>query len=167
MMSFQSSQFPTSSLDTSQCDEAARSKASSEAELIRLTTTVIELLNARDFSNPWFYENVARDVRVDVQGHVKIGLSGFLGNYKADASVTTNFQVLIGNVTAMVDEMQGTGTAILSQYLSGYHSDERRMAGTILMSWARHRKSARWICRSVTMMLGTPVFLTNDIYGMP
>lgn len=142
-----------------------QAKSSSQDHVAHLSRTVIELLNGRDFDNPWFSQNVSRDVRVDVQGNVNIGLGGFIGNYKAHASHAEDFQCVIGNVTAVVDERQGTGTAILSQYLSGYQGDERRMAGTILMSWSWNSTRGRWICRSVTMMLGTPVFLTNDIYA--
>lgn len=154
-------------IDSSPLKRPPRTNTSSQDHLVHLSRTVIELLNARDFDNPWFAQNVASDVRVDVQGNINFGLEGFIGNYRAHAAFAQDFRVFIGNVTALVDEKQGTGTAILSQYLSGFLGDDRRMAGTILMSWGWDDQIQRWICRSVAMMMGTPVFLTNDIYGNP
>ena len=132
-------------------------RSAAEKELIYLTTTVIELLNARSFSNPWFKQHVSPNVRLDVQGRVQYGLEAFTGNYQNDAGGSKNFKVDVENATAIVDEKQGCGTVILSQYLRSFPADERKMAGTILMKWSL--TGGQWICQTVIMMFGTPEFL--------
>ena len=153
-----------SPVDTLCSHSSCPANPNSQEQIAELSRTVINLLNARQFSNPWFLQHVSNDVRVDVQGIVAFGMDSFLGNYTVHAFGSPGFHCIIGNITTLVDENQCTGTAILSQYLSQYQSDERRMAGTVLMSWKWDWNKERWICRSVTMMIGTPVFLSNDIY---
>ena len=138
----------------------------SEAYLIDLTTTFIDLMNARAYGSHFFTQHVSHDVFVDLQGHKTVGLDGFLGNYKKDADAAPNFHVDIINSSAEVDEDKGRATVILSQELSGYGVEEKKMAGTILMSWERKRvdgegsrAGGQWICKSVCMMFGTPEFL--------
>ena len=128
-----------------------------EKHLTHLSKTVVTLLNARCYDHPWFRQYVSPDVRVDLQGQITIGLGGFVGNYKHDSADSGRFQVKIGNVTAVVDEKRNEATVILSQHLSGYQSDERKMAGTMLLCW--NRIKGQWINVSVTMLLGTPEFL--------
>ena len=132
-------------------------QSATEKRLTHLSKTVVTLLNARCYDHPWFRQYVSPDVRVDLQGQITIGLGGFVGNYKHDSADSGSFQVKIGNVTAVVDEKRNEATVILSQHLSGYQSDERKMAGTMLLCW--NRTKGQWINVSVTMLLGTPEFL--------
>lgn len=128
-----------------------------ETHLITLTKMFIELMNARAYDDPFFKEYVAPNVFVDLQGNKTVGLEGFLGNYKKDAELTPTFHVGIVNSTAMVDEPKGRATVILSQDLQGLGGPDKKMAGTILMSWEKDEQ--KWTCKSVCMMLGTPEFL--------
>ena len=131
-----------------------------ETHLIHLSKTIIHLLNNRLYSHPFFPAHVRQNVYTSVQGRGTIGLHPFLENHRRDAKGSAAFWVDVEfNATAMVDEEAGTGTVILSQYMSGSGGDMSGMntAGTILFSWQKSK--GRWWCGGASMILGTPEFL--------
>lgn len=136
---------------------ATTTTTTTDAELVFLAKQSIDLLNARDFSNPFFHQHLASDIRVDLQGTVTYGFDAYLHNYIHDAKRSVNFVVDIDNVTATVDEKAGSGMVILSQYLRAFRSESRQMAGSISMHF--DRVGGVWVCRNVIMMFGTPEVL--------
>jgi hypothetical protein len=121
---------------------------------------VIHLLNARQYTHPFFFAHVRQNVYTELQGRGTVGLRPFLENHQKDARGSSSFYVDVDfNATALVDEDVGSGTVILSQHLSGFGGTLSGIAraGTILFSWQRSK--GRWWCSNATMIYGTPEFL--------
>ena len=134
-----------------------------DARLIRLTKTLIDLMNDRQYDDAFFSDHLSTNVYIDYADITSgTGLDTFINNYRRYADQCPEFHVGTCNPTAIVDlNPPGGGdaqaTVILSQDLTGYETEERRMSGSILMYWAR--REGRWVVVSVCMMFGTPEFL--------
>ena len=137
--------------------QGPRQDYSTEAHLIYLSQTLIKKLNARLYADPFIEQHVSPSIHVEMNGsHAGTGLSTYIDNYKTYADMCHEFQVDTGgNASAEIENNKGT--VILSQDIQAYEHEDRRMSGTLLMTWSR--KQTKWVCNSVCMMLGTPEFL--------
>ena len=135
---------------------------STEELLIDKSKTLIRLLNSRKYDDPFFYAHVRQNVYTSLNGRCTVGLHPFTDNHRRDAAGSIAFFVDAEfNVTALVDEDNGSATVIMSQHLSGYGDRSKwtgmATAGTILFSWQRSK--GKWWCGNATMIYGTPEFL--------
>ncbi|KAK3697419.1 hypothetical protein LTR37_017483 [Vermiconidia calcicola] len=95
-----------------------------EAQLIRYSKHIIELLNARAYNNDFYKTHVSLSVYIDFNGRRTYGLEPLVENYKKDADAYPGFYVALLNESAVVNEDIGNATVILSQELSDEAGEE-------------------------------------------
>ena len=133
---------------------------STEKHLISLTKLFISLLNARMYDHAFIRSHMSPSISVNMNGNIYPGLEAFIHNYKVVADESPEFHTAICNESALVDEVRGVGSVLLSQDMSAHGAEGRRMAGTIAYYW--RREAGVWVCESCSMMYGTPEFLAGD-----
>lgn len=124
--------------------------------LINLNKSLIERLNARQYSSSVYADVVDPDMTIELHGRKLQGPQGFVDGYRDVADLSPGLHVVVTNSSAIVDERLDKATVLLHVKISGFLERTAR-AGTILSAWRRH-ENGRWTCYSYYMFYGIQEF---------
>ena len=134
---------------------AASCFKNTEEYIIYLGKRLIDLKNTKDYQNPQYQDILAPNLYLQIGDVNGSGRDDFIYGYTPTTQTRPNLYIELLNISAAVDEVAGSASAIASVKICGYASGTVK-AGMIMCHWIRRQD--QWKCCSFHMIYGCPDF---------